>query len=46
MAEEADHVYVEEEDFNSAVMESLVESDIDNVRGYLSEPISTSSPVL
>ncbi len=31
MAEEVDHVYVEEEDFSCAVMESLVESDIDDI---------------
>ncbi len=29
---------MEEEDFDSAVMESLVESDLDDIRGYLFEP--------
>ncbi len=38
MAEEVDDVYMEEEDFDSAVMESLVESDIHGIRGYLFEP--------
>ncbi len=37
MAEEADHVYVEEEDFGSAVMQSLVESNIDVIRSCLFE---------
>ncbi len=38
MEEEVDHVYAEEEDFDSAVMESLVESDIDDIRSSLFEP--------
>ncbi len=38
MAKEVHHVYVEEEDFDSAVMESLEEFDIDNICGYLFEP--------
>ncbi len=38
MAEEVDHVFVKGEDFDSAVMESLVESDIDDIHGYLFEP--------
>ncbi len=39
MTEEVDHVYVEEEDFDSAVMESPVESDIDDIRGYSAEDL-------
>ncbi len=38
MAEEVAHVCVEEEDFDSAVMECVVESHIDDIHSYLSEP--------
>ncbi len=38
MAEKVDHVYMGKENFNSAVIKSLVESNIDDIRSYLFEP--------